>query len=45
LVLVVRAVRNRLLAGLIRLKSGWLPILQTALAACVAWFLAVLLLG
>jgi hypothetical protein len=31
--------------GPIRLRSGWLPILQTALAACLAWFLAVLVLG
>jgi uncharacterized membrane protein YccC len=27
------------------LKGGWLQILQTAVAACAAWFLAVLLLG
>ena len=40
-----RFVRHRLHSGTIRLRSGWLPILQTALAACVAWFLAVLLLG
>ncbi|HSK82891.1 MAG TPA: FUSC family protein [Rubrobacter sp.] len=40
-----RVVRHRLHSGTIRLRSGWLPILQTALAACVAWFLAVLLLG
>ena len=39
------SVLRRLRSGAIRLKSGWLPILQTALAACVAWFLTVLLLG
>ncbi|MBA2510551.1 MAG: FUSC family protein [Rubrobacteraceae bacterium] len=38
-------VLQRLHAGAIRLRSGWLPILQTAVAACLAWFLAVLLLG
>jgi fusaric acid resistance family protein len=38
-------VLQRLRSGAIRLRSGWLPILQTALAACVAWFLAVLILG
>ena len=37
--------RARLRSGWIRVRSGWLQILQTALAACVAWFLAVLLLG
>ena len=37
--------RNRLLSGGLRLRGGWLQILQTAVAACVAWFLAVLLLG
>lgn len=42
---MVRVVRHRLHSGALRLRSGWLPILQTALAACVAWFLAVLLLG
>ena len=36
---------QRLRSGAIRLRSGWLPILQTALAACLAWFLAVLVLG
>ena len=38
-------VLQRLRSGGRRLKSEWLPILQTAVAACVAWFLAVLLLG
>ncbi len=42
---MVRVDRNRLRSGTLRLRSAWLPILQTALAACVAWFLAVLLLG
>ena len=42
---MVRVVRNRLRLGVLRLRGGWLPILQTALAACVAWFLAVVLLG
>jgi hypothetical protein len=42
---VVRAVRHRLRSGVLRLRGGWLPILQTALAACAAWFLAVLVLG
>ena len=42
---MVRGVRNRLRSGTLRLRGAWLPILQTALAACVAWFLAVLLLG
>ena len=37
-------VRVRLRSGFLRLRSGWFPILQTALAASVAWFLAVLLL-
>ena len=37
--------RNRLRSGSLRLRGGWLQILQTAVAACVAWFLAVLLLG
>jgi uncharacterized membrane protein YgaE (UPF0421/DUF939 family) len=32
-------------AGWVRVRSGWLQIIQTALAACVAWFLAVLILG
>jgi uncharacterized membrane protein YgaE (UPF0421/DUF939 family) len=38
-------VRDRLRLGILRLRSGWLQILQTGVAACVAWFLAVLLLG
>ena len=38
-------VLQRLRSGAIRLRSGWLPILQTALAACLAWFLAVCILG
>lgn len=38
-------VRVRLRSGVFRLRSGWLQILQTGVAACVAWFLAVLLLG
>jgi hypothetical protein len=38
-------VLQRLRSGAIRLRSGWLPILQTALAACLAWFLAVFILG
>ena len=37
--------RARLRSGVLRLRGGWLQILQTGLAACVAWFLAVLLLG
>ena len=36
---------QRLRSGVLRLRSGWLPILQTAVAACLAWFLAVLILG
>src|SRR5215212_926930 len=36
---------QRLRSGALRLRSGWLPILQTAVAACLAWFLAVLILG
>jgi hypothetical protein len=36
---------QRLRSGVIRLRSGWLPILQTALAAGLAWFLAVFILG
>jgi uncharacterized membrane protein YgaE (UPF0421/DUF939 family) len=39
------SVRERLRSGILRLRSGWLQILQTGVAACVAWFLAVLLLG
>src|ERR687894_2301918 len=45
LILVVPVLRHRLRSGLLRLRSGWLPILQTAVAACLAWFLAVLILG
>ena len=37
-------VRNRLRSGLRLLRSAWLQILQTAVAACAAWFLSVLLL-
>jgi hypothetical protein len=32
-------------SGALRLRSDWLPILQTAVAVCLAWFLAVLILG
>jgi uncharacterized membrane protein YgaE (UPF0421/DUF939 family) len=38
-------VRHRLRSAALRLRSAWLAILQTALAACLAWFLAVLILG
>jgi uncharacterized membrane protein YgaE (UPF0421/DUF939 family) len=38
-------VLQRLRSGALRLRSGWLQILQTAVAACLAWFLAVLILG
>jgi Fusaric acid resistance protein-like len=38
-------VLQRLRSGALRLRSDWLPILQTAVAACLAWFLAVLILG
>jgi hypothetical protein len=38
-------VLQRLRSGALRLRSSWLPILQTAVAACLAWFLAVLILG
>src|SRR5215217_5453789 len=38
-------VRHRLRSGIHRLRGGWWPILQTAVAAGVAWFLAVLILG
>jgi hypothetical protein len=38
-------VLQRLRSGALRLRSGWLPILQTAVAACLAWLLAVLILG
>jgi uncharacterized membrane protein YgaE (UPF0421/DUF939 family) len=44
-VLMVAVVRQRLHSGALRLRSGWLQILQTAVAACLAWFLAVLILG
>jgi Fusaric acid resistance protein-like len=36
---------QRLRSGTLRLRSDWLPILQTAVAACLAWFMAVLVLG
>ena len=36
---------QRLRSGTLRLRSDWLPILQTAVAVCLAWFLAVLILG
>jgi hypothetical protein len=38
-------VRHRLRSGIYRLRAGWWQILQTAVAAVVAWFLAVLILG
>ena len=38
-------VRNRVRSGFLLLRGGWLQILQTAVAACAAWFLAVLILG
>ncbi len=38
-------VRLWLGSGWFRLRGGWLQILQTALAASIAWFLAVFLLG
>jgi uncharacterized membrane protein YgaE (UPF0421/DUF939 family) len=38
-------VRNRLRSGIYRLWGGWWQILQTAVAACAAWFLALLILG
>src|SRR5215211_2210722 len=44
-VLMVAVVRHRLLSGALRLRSVWLAILQTAVAACLAWFLTVLILG
>jgi hypothetical protein len=37
--------RHRLRSGSLHLRGVWLQILQTAVAACVAWFLATLLLG
>jgi uncharacterized membrane protein YgaE (UPF0421/DUF939 family) len=42
---MVGVVRHRLRSGALRLRSAWLQILQTAVAACLAWFLAVLILG
>jgi hypothetical protein len=42
---MVSVVRQRLLSAAFRLRRGWLQILQTAVAACVAWFVAVLILG
>jgi hypothetical protein len=42
---MVAVVRHRLRSGVLRLRSAWLAILQTAVAACLAWFLAVLILG
>ncbi|HEY4573263.1 MAG TPA: FUSC family protein [Thermoanaerobaculia bacterium] len=42
---MVGVVRQRLHSAAIRLRRGWLQILQTAAAACMAWFLAVLVLG
>jgi hypothetical protein len=38
-------VRHRLRSGTHRLRSVWWQIVQTAVAAIVAWFLAVLILG
>jgi uncharacterized membrane protein YccC len=38
-------VRHRLRSGVVLLRGAWLQILQTAVAACGAWFLSVLLLG
>jgi len=43
--IMVSVVRQRLHSAAIRLRSAWLQILQTAVAACVAWSLAVLILG
>jgi uncharacterized membrane protein YgaE (UPF0421/DUF939 family) len=37
-------VRNRLRSGVLLLRGAWLQILQTAVAACAAWFLSVLIL-
>jgi uncharacterized membrane protein YgaE (UPF0421/DUF939 family) len=42
---VLASARARLRSGRVRVRSAWPQILQTALAACLAWFLAVLLLG
>ena len=38
-------VRTRLRSGFLLVRGAWLQILQTAVAACAAWFLAVLILG
>jgi uncharacterized membrane protein YgaE (UPF0421/DUF939 family) len=38
-------VRSRLRSGFLLVRGAWLQILQTAVAACAAWFLAVLILG
>ena len=38
-------VRTRLRSGFLLVRCAWLQILQTAVAACAAWFLAVLILG
>ncbi len=38
-------VRHRLRSGVLELKRGWLQILQTAVAACAAWFISVFVLG
>ena len=43
--LVVGVVRHHLRSAAIRLRSAWLQIFQTAVAACLAWFVAVLILG
>jgi uncharacterized membrane protein YgaE (UPF0421/DUF939 family) len=37
-------VRNRLRSGVLLLRGAWLQILQTAVTACAAWFLSVLIL-
>jgi uncharacterized membrane protein YgaE (UPF0421/DUF939 family) len=42
---MVSVVRQRLHSAAIRLTSAWLQILQTAVAAGLAWFMAVLILG
>src|ERR671929_2311710 len=42
---MVSVVRQRLRSAAVHLRSAWLQILQTAVAACVAWFVAVLILG
>jgi hypothetical protein len=41
----IALILQRLRSGTLRLRSDWLPILQTAVAACLAWFMAVLILG